>query len=808
MGGTPRADAARPRPTRRPGAGGHRRVGRAGLQDRRDAFHAAFDRPEDALAAALAIQRALHAEPWGLPEGQSLRVRLALHAGTAERRGGDYFGAALSRAARLLGAAWGGQTVVSEATAGLLGADGLPEGAFLRSLGRHRLKDLTQPQEIFHLAHPDLPDDFPPPRSLESFQHNLPGQLTSFVGREHEMGQARAGLTTSRLVTLTGTGGAGKSRLAVQVAADALDDFPDGAWLVELAPLSDPALVPQAVAGVLGLGEEAGRGLSQTLTDALRPKALLLVLDNCEHLVDACARLAESLLRSCPKLRILATSREALDIPGERTLPVSSLSLSAASLAATPASLAASGAVRLFVERAASARPGFRLDETNAGAIARICADLDGLPLALELAAARVKVLSPEQIAGRLDDRFRLLSGGSRTALPRQQTLRALIDWSYDLLPPPEQTLLRRLSVFSGGWSLDAAETVCAGGDVEDWEVLDLLSHLVAKSLVIVEPPEDGQVRYRMLQNLRRYGSERLAEAGEADALRGHHLAWHLAFAEDAAPRLTGPDQADWLNRLARDHDNLRAALDTARDAPDGAESELRLAGALWRFWHVRGYLSEGRQRFASALARADEAPPAVRAQALGGAGILAWAQQDYREAESRCEASLALWLGMDNKPKAAAALNTLALVAEYQGDYGQARSRYEMSLEIFEEANDDRPGRRTAWQSLGRWPWRKGMSEKAIELFDRGLALHRSLGDDFGVANTLHNLGEIAYKQGKVRPRPHFFPRESGRQPEVGPRIGYAQYARFGGVRSCQAPGIAGGGPPFEHFRGFDRQQ
>ena len=707
-----------------------------------DAFFAAFDRPEPALRAALAIQRALQGEPWGLPGGQPLRVRLALHTGAAELRGGDYFGGALSRAARLLGAAHGGQTLVSEATAALVGA--MPDGLSLRRLGRHRLKDLAEPQELFGLEHPDLPADFPPPRSLEAFQHNLPAQLTSFVGRETEMGEARTLLRRERLVTLTGTGGSGKSRLAVQVAAESLDKYPDGAWLVELAPLTDPQLVTQAVASVLGLGEEPDRRLMQTLTDALRPKALLLVLDNCEHLIDACARLADGLLRACPALKILATSRESLGVPGEAVLPVSSLSFSPADPARTAQSLAGSGAVRLFVDRATTAQPGFRLDDANAPAVARICADLDGIPLALELAAARVKVLSPQQIASRLDDRFRLLSGGSRTALPRQQTLRALIDWSYDLLPSAEQALFRRLSVFHGGWALEAAEAVCSGGDVEELEILELLSRLVAKSLVVVEPPADGQVRYRLLENLRRYGRERLAETDEGGALAGRHRDWYLALAEEAAPLLTGPDQAAWLDRLARDHDNLRAALAAA----GGAEA-VRLAGALWRFWHVRGYPTEGRQWSEAALARGEDAAPDVRAQALGGAGILAWAQQDYPAAQRLCEASLGLWQSLGNRGKAAGALNTLAMVAEYQGDYATARAHYEQVLTIFEQLGD---AYRTAviLGNLGALSLNEGDPEKAAPLFEQSLALHQSLGNELGIASTFHNMGEVAQRRGR----------------------------------------------------------
>jgi len=653
-----------------------------------DAFHAAFAEPGQALAAALAAQSALHAEEWPLPGGVPLRVRMALHVGAAEERGGDFFGAPLGRAARLLAAAHGGQTLVSEPLAALLAGGPLGPDVSLRSLGRHRLKDLAQPQEVFQLSHPSLPHDFPPLRSLEAFTHNLPSQLSSFIGRDGEMTEARRLLTQTRLLTLTGTGGAGKTRLALQAAAEAVEDYPDGVWLVELASLRDPALLAQTVAAVLGVGEEGGpRSLAQTLADALRPKSLLLVWDNCEHLVDACARLAETLLRACPGLRLLATSREALEIGGEVVLVVSSLALPpvgprGGARAATPETLAGCDSVRLFVERATTALPAFRLSAGNAPAVALVCARLDGIPLALELAAARVRVLTPEQIAGRLDDRFRLLSGGSRTALPRQQTLRALIDWSYDLLPAPEKTLLRRLSVFAGGWALEAAESVCSGEDVAEREVLDLLSRLVAKSLVMVEPPDAGQVRYRLLENLRSYARERLMETAEADAIAARHAAWFLAFAEEARPKLSGPEQALWLDRLERDHDNLRAALRACQQTDPGVG--LRLARALAVFWRIRGYLSEGCGWLGLFLGAAPDAPDPDRANALNAFGTLNWSCGDFVAARAAHESCLGIMRALADQNGVATALNNIALATEAEGDLDAARHLYEESLAIY----------------------------------------------------------------------------------------------------------------------------
>jgi predicted ATPase/class 3 adenylate cyclase len=517
-----------------------------------DAFCAAFAMAPDAIDAALAAQRHLHAlQPSAVPSaaGLALKVRIALHTGAAKVRGGDYFGPALNRVARLLAIAHGGQVLLSGATQELV-QDDLPPGSSLRDLGRHRLRDLQRPEQVYQLFAPDLPAHFPPLRSLEAFRHNLPVQLTSFIGRKREMAEVKRLLAESRLLTLTGSGGCGKTRLALQVAADLLEEFPEGVWLVELAPLADPGLVPQAVASVLGLREEPGRSLTATLTDALRARSLLLVLDNCEHLLSACAQLVESLLHACPQLRVLASSREGLGIGGEQTYPVPSLSLPDPQRLPALDELQEYEAVRLFAERAGLSQPRFAVTAANAPSVVQVCRRLDGIPLAIELAAARMKALPVEKIAERLDDCFRLLTGGSRTALPRQQTLRALIDWSYNLLSEPERTLLRRVSVFAGGWTLEAAEAVCAGEaecagappgplpGIKAWEVIDLLTSLVEKSLVMYEE-QGGEARYRLLETVRQYARDRLLETGEAAAVRGRHRDWCLALAERAEPETT-----------------------------------------------------------------------------------------------------------------------------------------------------------------------------------------------------------------------------------------------------------------------------
>jgi predicted ATPase len=402
------------------------------------------------------------------------------------------------RAARIAAAGHGGQILISDAVSGLAARD-LPPGVSLRDLGIHRLKDLREPEHLLQVVHADLQTDFPPLKSLESRSNNLPVQLTSFIGREREIAAVKESLATTRLVTLTGAGGSGKTRLALHVATGLLEHYPDGIWLAQLAPLSEPVLVPKAVASALGIPEQLGRPLTETVVDYLRPRAPLLLLDNCEHLLQACAHLADALLQACPNLRIVATSREALGIAGELTYRVPSLSLPDLKRLPSPESLTEYEAVRLFVDRAAFGKPGFQVTRANALAVAQVCQQLDGIPLAIELAAARVKVLAVEQIAARLDDRFRLLTGGSRMVLPRHQTLRAAIDWSYNLLSETERVLLRGLSVFAGGWTLDAAEAVCAGGSVEADTILDLLTALVDKSLVFVEM-QRGEARYRFLE--------------------------------------------------------------------------------------------------------------------------------------------------------------------------------------------------------------------------------------------------------------------------------------------------------------------
>jgi predicted ATPase/DNA-binding SARP family transcriptional activator len=572
-------------------------------------------------------------------------------------------------------------------------------------------------------------------------RHNLPAFLTSFIGREREIAEIKRLLLQVRLLTLTGAGGCGKTRLALQVAGELEREYPDGVWVVELAALSDPSLVPQAVASGLGLGEAPGQPLTATIAESLRCKQLLLVLDNCEHLVEACATLADALLGACPNLRVLATSRQPLGLVGEAVWPVPPLSLPAVGRLPPTEHLVESEAIRLFLERARLTRPDFALTSQNATAVAQVCQRLDGMPLAIELAAARVKLLSAEQIAARLDDRFRLLSGGSRTA-PRHQTLRAAMDWSYALLSQAERTLFNRLAVFAGGWTIEAAETV------NDGDVLDLLSSLVDKSLVLAEPDRTGVGRYRLLETLRQYGRERLANSGEAEQIQRRHTAFVVTLAEQAETELLGPEQAAWLVRLEREQENVRAALASARVRGD-AEAALRLAGALWFFWLQRGYWSEGRDRLEEALALARDAGCSKeRAKALCGAGTLAWLQDDYGAARSRLEESVALWRQLGNRRGLALALYYLGHAALMSGDYPAARSCYEQSLPIFQEEGDTW-GLSQPLEGLGRVALQEGDYTAARARLEESLAIRREIGDNWQIALALNALGDVARCQG-----------------------------------------------------------
>ena len=710
-----------------------------------DAFCAAFHTAMNALAAACDAQRALAAERW--PDDATIRVRMALHTGAAEVRDDDYFGQPLNRVARLLSAGHGGQVLLSLATQELV-RDSLPGGVALRDMGERRLKDLIRPERVYQVVAAALPADFPPLKTLDARAHNLPVQPTSFVGRDRELADIEVLLRHSRLVTLTGSGGAGKTRLSLQVAANRIDDHEQGVWFVELAPLRDGALVPQTVAAVLGVGEVPGEPLLRTLVSACRERDMLLVLDNCEHLIDATAALCGQLLAGCPRVAILASAREPIRAQGEATYRVPTLPAPPPDAAGPIGALTQYAAVRLFMDRALSANPAFRVTDANAPAVASICHHLDGIPLAIELAAARMRAMTAEEVNRGLDRRFALLTGGTRTALPRQQTLRALVDWSYALLGEEERTLFARLAVFAGSWSCGAAQAVCGDEGIDADRVLDLLVALVDKSLVVADE-RDGAMRYRMLETLRQYAHERLWERGGEGLLLARHVRWLRAFAEEAEPNLRGGDQARWFDRLDAERDNLRAALAWSATDPGSAPDGMAIAGSVWWFWYVRGHLTEGRTLFARVLDAAPDAASGARAKALNGAGVLAQRQGDYRAARALHEEALAIWRAHDDRAGMANALNNLGSDHYYAGDYASARACYEESLRL-RRALGDRWGTAAALANLRNVASHQGDAAAVLALSEESLAIFRELGDRRAIAMALGNLGNARRDRGE----------------------------------------------------------
>jgi predicted ATPase/class 3 adenylate cyclase len=548
-----------------------------------DAFCAAFFEPSGALASALRTQLALAAEPW--PQQVTLRVRIGIHSGLCERRDEDYFGPTVNRAARLQSVAHGGQVVLSEATASLLQA-GLPEGVVLRDLGEHRLKDLVRPERVFQLEADGLELRFPPLRSVDNPEtgNNLPARLTRFVGRRQELATTRELLAKSRLVTLTGAGGCGKTSLAIEGVSDM-----DGVWFVDLSALGDENQVAPTVASVLGVRTLNGRPVIEVLLEALSDRRIMIVLDNCEHLIGACAHLSDAILRSCKEIRILATSREPLGIEGEAVYRVPSLALPPDDTAIDVRLACESEAVELFVERAVSQRPGFALDEGNARFVVAICRRLDGIPLALELAATRLETFSVEELEANLDDRFRLLTKGRRTALPRHRTLRALVEWSYDLLVEAEREVLRRASVFAGGFTPVEARAVFAEGNLDRITLVDVLQSLVEKNLIQLDEAAEPLARYRLLETIRQFGAEELAGHDEEAAARSAHAAAFLALAERASPHLWKEERLEWLARLNVDRENLNAAIEHLLSERTVGLAAVRFVIAMSRYWEMTG---------------------------------------------------------------------------------------------------------------------------------------------------------------------------------------------------------------------------
>ena len=746
---------------------------------RGDGIHAAFATASDALDAALAAQRILQSKAWG--ETGALRVRCALHTGAVEERDGDYFGSPVNRAARLLATGHGGQVLLSLATQELV-RDGLPPGVGLCDLGTHRLNDLVQPEHIFQLVAPDLPAGFPPLTTLDSRLNNLPVQPTPLIGREKQVAVVQAMLRRDdvRLVTLTGPGGTGKTRLGLQVAADLSDDFEHGVYFVNLAPISDPSLVASTIAQTVKVRETGGQSLIASLKDYLCEKQMLLLLDNFEQVVAAAPSVAD-LLAACPRLKMLLTSRETLHLRGEHEYPVPPLALpdpkrlSEMRPDLAPTLLPHYSAVALFSQRAQAVKPDFRITDRNAAVVAEICVRVDGLPLAIELAAARCKMLSPQAILSRLSSRLALLTGGAHDLPGRQQTLRDAIAWSYDLLDAREKTLFARLAVFAGGCTLEAAESVCHSPELEI-DILDGLTSLVNKSLLRQIEGTGDEPRFTMLETIREYALECLGESGETESLRCKHAEYHLVLAEKAEPELAGRQQVAWLDRLEGEHDNLRAALGWAIEHCEGSWA-LRLGGALGQFWFMRSYFSEGRWWLAKALdiVQSGSSSASARAKALNWAGYLAYRQTDLASARSVFEEGLTLARGAGEKQVAAHALNGLGNVGWTQGNLAAARSFYEESLALRREVAD-KWGISISLSNLGNVAWGQSDYTAARAYYEEGLAIGRELGDRQGIAWTLNVLGGLALTQGDCAAARSFLEESLAIQREVGDKSGSAE--------------------------------
>jgi predicted ATPase/class 3 adenylate cyclase/DNA-binding CsgD family transcriptional regulator len=688
-----------------------------------DSILCVFTRPSQAVACALDVQLELRRARW--PAETKLRVRMALHTGEAELRDGHYFGPALYRCARLLATAHGGQTILSGPTHDLV-VDSLPDSAALLELGLHRLKDLSRPERVFQLVHPGLESDYPTLRSLDSKHTNLPIELTSFLGREAELSKLKELMKMGRLVTISGTGGLGKTRLALHIAADLTDAYSDGVWLTELAALSDPSLVTQAVATSVGVREVPGTPLLQTLTSHLQTRRCLIVLDNCEHLIEECASLCEHLLGNCEGLTILATTRERIGAPGERLWRLAPLALPPAAGNVALPELIESDAVRLFVDRAWPSPTPPALDEKRYATIFLICRRLDGIPLAIELAAARAKVMTVDELLARLHDRFRLLTGG-RTAVERHQTLRATVDWSYELLEPDERQLFRRLSVFAGGFGIADVEAVCSGDGIKPADIVELVARLVDKSLAI--PVDEGgtETSMRMLGTLHEYARERLVEAGEAEDYLRRHAEHFLKLAERAEELQDSVEHSNWLDRLEKDLDNLRAALESSQAV--SADLNLRLASVLVGLWDARGYLTEGRDWLERALA-AWPAETALRAESLGAAGWLEHRVGDFERAARHFEDSIRIARATEQHEVLARSLRNLALVRLLQGQ-GQRAAPFVREAIAVAEVMGDRKAMAGALLVQALVDYFGGDHEPARLHAEESLALHRELGDE-----------------------------------------------------------------------------
>jgi predicted ATPase/class 3 adenylate cyclase len=722
------------------------------LRTEGDSFFCVFASAVDACLAAADAQRSLDAYPW--PDGASLKVRIGLHTGEAPLVGNEYIGLDVHHAARIAAAAHGGQVLVSEATHGVVDTK-LPTGLRLRDLGEHRLKDLARPELLYQLVIDGVPDTFPALRTLDAIQNNLPTQLTSFIGRGTELAEASGLLQKTRLLTLTGPGGIGKTRLCLQVAAESSRDFPSGAYFIPLSAVRDPELIGSAVAQVLGIPVTGNRLPIDGVVDHLRDKNILLVLDNFEQLLPAGAPLASQLLHAGPGVKLLVSSRAVLHVYGEQEFAVEPLRLPDHKARPGLEQLSQYEAVKLFIERAIAAKPDFQATNENAPSIAGICERVDGLPLAIELAAARVKLFSPQALLARLETSLSVLGSGARDLPSRQQTLRGAIDWSYDLLDDAQKRLLARFSVFARGANLEQAEAVCGPPDEVGGDVLSVLDELADHSL-LRRQPDFEEPRLIMLQTIREFALERLDSTDEAGKIRERHFDAYCRLAEVASPNLFGDQQRTWLDRLERDHDNFRAAFDWCAAAGD-VERAMNLAANFWRFWQMRGHLHEGRARLGTILEmKRGRNYREARIRALEAAGGIAYWQGDMTAARAFYDECLELARAGVEKSAIANALYNAAFPTFIQrSDIPRSLELFGEALPIYRELGDDPGIRRCLWGIANCLYYQERYDESVVPL-DEAIGMFRKTDDRFGLGWALHTRALLAIRAadfGRARP-------------------------------------------------------
>lgn len=759
-----------------------------------DSACCAFSNGRDAVNAATDAQSRLLSEDWKAAE---IRVRMGIHSGEAQYNGADYTGyITLARSNRVMSTAYGGQIIISERVyEDIKGAldDFLTRGITFRDLGERRLKDVINPIRLYQVIAPGLREDFPPLKTLDARPNNLPVQLTSFVGREEVIKQLKERLQHTHLLTLTGFGGTGKTRIALQLAADVIDEFADGVFHSELSPLNDPSLIPQAIQNALGLQDEPGSSVVAGIIRHLKDKQMLLILDNCEHMIAESARICEQLLSNCPQLRIIATSREKLQCIGEQVFSIPRLEIPDDTAGLSPAQLMETESVKLFAERAVAVNPDFSITKDNSASVTELCRQLEGIPLALELAAVKTAQLTPAQISERLSDRFRLLSGGRRTALAKEQTLGAMVGWSYDMLTGSEKALLNNLSVFSGGWTLDAAEVVCSFDGMGDDSMFEMLGSLIDKSLITFDLSVS---RYSMLETIREYAALKLKESDLQASLESRHIDFFLKLAEESAVAIDKMPEKHRLDRLEAEMNNFRKAMKNSLKQ-ERREDGVRIAINLGRFFEIRGYIAEGRNHITELLGDPDMISSKHRARAFQWLGTFGWISGDLENAGLYYNKSLRLYRSLGNARGVSTTLGNLALIAQTRGqyekakllnekclksvmkigekgliadtllnsvapffhlrEYEKAKENLKMSLEIYRGLNDMR-GVSLALTNLGSIAGINHEFEDSVKYLHESMVIQRELGDTRGLAFTLESLGTISGNLGKNREAAEYF--------------------------------------------------